>query len=93
MARNMCLPMCPKWLSLSLFRLIIEAVLMIGKMDIYRSKIKKIGCRFWAPYIVCGKFVLLLQILVQPAEELAIPYHRVLGFEDLMSLVLELNKT
>ena len=93
MARNMCLPMCPKWLSLSLFRLMIETVLMIGKMDIYnRSKIK-IGCRFWAPYIVCGKFVLLLQILVQPAEELSIPYHRVLGFEDLMSLVLELNKT
>lgn len=92
MARNMCLPMCPKWLSLSLFRLIIEAVLMIGKMEVYRSKIKN-RVPLWAPYIVCGKFVLLLQILVQPAEELAIPYHRVLGFEDLMSLVLELNKT
>ena len=75
MARNMCLPMCPKWLSLSLFWLIIEAVLMIGKMDIYnRSKIKN-RVPLLAPYIVCGKFVLLLQILVQPAEELAIPYH------------------
>ena len=40
MARNVRLPMCPKWLRLSLFRLMIETILTIGKIEIYRCKIK-----------------------------------------------------
>ena len=35
----------------------------------------------------------LFDVLVEPAEEFAVPYHRVLGLEDLVRFVLELDQT
>ena len=42
-------------------------------------------------FVLC--VVCLFEVFVEPAEELAVPYHRVLGFEHLVSLVFERNQT